>query len=516
MKKPKTQQTIISATSIFIMLLIIIFINLISLYIFTRIDFTRGGIYSISKASKKLIRKLTDRVIINAYFSKNLPLEYADNRKYLEDLLSEYRAYSHGKIKFKFIDPSTNKDLLNEVRSLNIPPIQFTQIEKDKYEVKEGFMGISFIYGDRSAVIPVVKGKEGLEYDISSKIKKLVSTGIKTIGLVSGHKETSLPTQLSETIGTQYNIQNIELLKTSIGPEVSALFVIGPKEKFNDLELSVIEQFILSGKPVIFLIDTFDVDIQSFWARKLDIGLDNFFSNYGVKVLPGFVLDWQNSRVAVRTQRGFFSIENIIDYPLFPVSTNLSKKNPIVKDRDSIGFGFVSPIEVTQRDDIQIEVLAKSSPKSWYRDDLYFVSPFNNVIPQKQDKKGPFNLAIVINSKPGKKYKNYYTTISTYVTNPVYETNKLGRILIIGSSKFINRDPDLFLNIIDWSTQDEDLISIRAKESDLPPLRQIPYGLRLLYKYTCIFLVPILLIIYGFLRWRYRQAIRKSYSITYG
>ena len=90
-----------------------------------RLDLTENNIYSLSKASKKVMKSLDDKVIIKAYFSKNLPLQYQEGRKYLDNLLHEYRAYSKSKLKFKFLDPSEDEDTAREAMVNGIPPLKF-------------------------------------------------------------------------------------------------------------------------------------------------------------------------------------------------------------------------------------------------------------------------------------------------------------------------------------------------------------------------------------------------------
>ena len=72
--------------NIIVFVAIIIFVNLVSRSLFTRIDFSRGKIYSLSKSSKEAVKNLEDRLVVKAYFSKNLPGEIADARRFTQDL----------------------------------------------------------------------------------------------------------------------------------------------------------------------------------------------------------------------------------------------------------------------------------------------------------------------------------------------------------------------------------------------------------------------------------------------
>ena len=69
-------------------------LNLTSRDIFTRIDLTDNKMYSLSKSSKSIVSKLDDRLILKVYFSENLPNELGNTRRFLQDILEEYRAES--------------------------------------------------------------------------------------------------------------------------------------------------------------------------------------------------------------------------------------------------------------------------------------------------------------------------------------------------------------------------------------------------------------------------------------
>ena len=68
----------------------LIFINLISRNVFERWDLTDTKMYSLSSSSQSVISKIDDLMIIKVYFSNDLPGNYANNRRYLQDILEEY------------------------------------------------------------------------------------------------------------------------------------------------------------------------------------------------------------------------------------------------------------------------------------------------------------------------------------------------------------------------------------------------------------------------------------------
>lgn len=512
-----------SLTSILILFGILVLVNLIASNIFIRFDLTQGKVFSLSKASKKLISRLPDKLNVKAYFSKNLPPEYATSRKYLEDLLGEYKVYSRGKISYEFIDPlAEGKEKLAEVQELGIQPLRFTQVQKDKYEVQEGYMGVVFIYGDKKEIIPVVKTIIGIEYDISSVIKKIISPGLKTVGFTTGHGDTDAFGEIEQFIRKQYDMHIVDMTtEKSIPEKVSALLVVGPKNKFTDKELFLIDQFLLKGKPVAFLIDKFKVDLKSFYCENLDTGLDGFLEKYGVKISPEFVMDLQCKPIQVRSAYGYFTMANVVNYVLYPVATKFDETNLLVKGLGNISMLFTSPVEITPNDNLDIKPIIFSSEKSWART-VYMINPYTEFNPRNTDKKGPFNLAVVITPKKNKTFTSYFAdkppkefkTIAQ-TTDVIKESGTMGRIFVAGNSNFAKEESVFFLNLIDWLSQDEDLISIRSKGGTFRPLKQTSSGARIIFKYSAIFLLPLLVIAYGIFRWKARAKLKNGLKGEY-
>ena len=92
--------------------------------------------YSLSSSSQSVISKIDDLMTIKVYFSNDLPGNYANNRRYLQDILEEYIAYSKGNLRFEFIDPSSDEDMQLAAQQAGIQPVQLQVIENDKVEVK--------------------------------------------------------------------------------------------------------------------------------------------------------------------------------------------------------------------------------------------------------------------------------------------------------------------------------------------------------------------------------------------
>jgi len=101
---------------------ILIVANLVSRRLFFRWDWTENGIYTLSKSSRNIINQLDDRMLAKVYFSDNLPGDYANNRRYLQDLLEEFQAYSNGNFHFEFYRPEDDSELETEAQKYGVPP----------------------------------------------------------------------------------------------------------------------------------------------------------------------------------------------------------------------------------------------------------------------------------------------------------------------------------------------------------------------------------------------------------
>ena len=159
-----------------------ILVNIVALRFFQRLDLTHDKIFTLSDASRNLVKSLDDKFLVKAYFTSDLPPEYANNRRYLKDQLDEYRAYAGGNFQYEFIDPSKKEEVEQEAQRYGVPPVQVQVLKQDKLQVEKAYMGLVFLYGDKQERLPVIQSTANLEYEISSAVKKLTSKELKKIG----------------------------------------------------------------------------------------------------------------------------------------------------------------------------------------------------------------------------------------------------------------------------------------------------------------------------------------------
>ena len=81
-----------------ILFIALVLLNLIARNWYDRYDLTDTKMYSLSSSTEQVIERIDDLLNIKVYFSDNLPGEYGNNRRYLQDILEEYAAISKGNI----------------------------------------------------------------------------------------------------------------------------------------------------------------------------------------------------------------------------------------------------------------------------------------------------------------------------------------------------------------------------------------------------------------------------------
>ncbi len=175
----------------FIYLIVIVLINLAGTTLFFRLDLTENGTYSISKASRQVVSTLSEPLTIKVFFTKNLPAPNNNTEQYLHDLLEEYSIFANQYFNYTFYDVSPDEgDIKQETKenrelaeNYGIRPVQIQLVEKDEIKFQKAYMGLVLIHGDIIEKIPTITSIDGLEYKLTTAIKKLNNKISALLGL---------------------------------------------------------------------------------------------------------------------------------------------------------------------------------------------------------------------------------------------------------------------------------------------------------------------------------------------
>jgi gliding-associated putative ABC transporter substrate-binding component GldG len=504
---------LVSSVGILMVVVILVLINLIANTTFTRLDLTEGKIFSLSKASKQVVAGLEEPLTVKVFASKNLSPQLNDVKRFVNDLLSGYQAYGKGNFRYEFIDPGTDEDLEKEAQNYRIPPFQENVWNKDKLELKKVYLGAVFLYGDKQQTIPTLQSTAGLEYNITSLIKKLSLQQEYTIGMLAGHGEPGqdLTGQLSSVLLSNYKVNEVKLDTDTPFEGIDALMIVGPEEKISMEDRVKIDQYIMNGGPVGWFYSPVKTDLQQARANDRMQSIDTWTSSYGFRINSDLVADINSSMINIQERRGFFTIQNTINYPFFPNVVTFNEDHVIVTNLDLISLFFPSSIDTSlaANKGITLTPLLYSGPQTMVQTGRYDINATKQVDVNQFTRQN-----IVLAAALEGPFKSYFAGGADFVADEdepfeipdglLTEAPEGTRMFAIGNSNFIqdaylSNPANIFLvlNVADWLVGDTDLIDLRSREISMRPLKDISEGQKAFWKYFNWFGPPLLAVIIG-------------------
>lgn len=513
---------------LFIIIIIVVFVNLISVSTFKRFDFSKNKMYSLSNTSKETMKKLDDRVVVKAYFSENLPPQYADAKRYTEDLLSEYQAYSKGHLKFEFIDPGKEEELKKEALKNRIQPARLQINENDKLEVREVYMGLAFMYRGKTETIPLVQKTVGLEYDITLSIKKLISDNQNTIALFKPEDITRNPfgqqrdnySTFNSIASESYKIQPTDL-NAPVPEDVKGMVFTGLKDSLNIQQLHNLDQFIMRGGAVVFFQDKIQANIQNQQAQVIPTNLFDMLAHYGIKIKDNLVADANCGQVNIAQRRGFFSMQTPVNYPFINVITNFNSDNEIVQNIDVMSLVFASEIDSENiPENITFSELFSSSKNTKRVLAPRFDINVNSYLNKDLNKMLTEDPAVLAGLYSGS-FKSFFVNDPNF-TNNINESQPTNIIFIADSDIILDSagagnttNMQFVLNTLDFISGDSSLIQLRSRGTEYRPLKKISPTMKKIVKWSNILLPSFLLLIFGLIYFKMYNNRKKLIESMY-
>lgn len=437
---------------------ILILVNYIADRESVRWDLTENKKYTLSDQTEKVLDKIDQEVKIVAFFSQQDP-----SREVVEERLEQYAGMNKN-IKLEFIDP-------------DIKPSVAKEYGVARYETTIFEMG-----DKREEVVGTA------ESEFTSALLKLTSDEPKKIYFLTGHGERSIELfeETSYSVVKQslekenYEVAELSLVGGAKVPDDAAVLVIaGPTTSLLAEEVTAIEAYLNNNGRMLFLYDP-----------KIDTGvvtgLEEPLKNWGVDIKDGFVVD----------PTSYFMTD-----PGTPVIETW-EIHQITQDLPFVFFsrvGNVAPLE-GKIENVQVDILANTSSDSWRET----TTDSDRVLfDEGQDEEGPLSIAVAIQET------------TSQATDEGEEQEELTRIVVVADSDFaINiyteslGNLDFFLNAINWLAEDEDLISIRPKESTTKTLELTGSQIEFIF-YTTVVIMPLVVVVIGVTVFVYRRRLKK-------
>ena len=520
-----------------------ILINQLANRYFFRLDLTEEKRYSITDATKKQLQELPDVVTIEIYLAGELPAGFRRMQQSLLETVEEFNIYSDGKITYQVIDPNTavsNQSRAEYMKSIMARGLQPTDVfinEEGSRVQKRIFTGVIISYGNRELGVQLFKGNktatpeerlnqsiEGIEYELANGIHQITQDRRPLIGLVTGHNEMDSINLFSFTrlLQEQYRTRKTHL--ENIGnqaPEI--LMLIQPKSAFSTIEKYALDQYIMNGGKVIFLLDKVAVNMDSAatgtYSFPYDLNLDDMLFKYGVRINNDLVQDYVSGAYPIIVgNSGDQPKIQLLQWPFFPIINKYSK-HVIVRNLDATKAEFVSSIDTVKARGITKTVLLSTSTYSRVSTAPVYVDI--NVLQESlaPEKFTEQNIAIgyLLEGRFTSHYKNMFLPEAVDEADFIAESKPTSMIVISdgdfvknnidprnGSPLPVGFDPymgqqfangDLINNAIQYLLEGDGLISARAKQVIIRPLDKVKVGVLKELYLAINLLLPLLLIV---------------------
>lgn len=488
-------------TQVLLMVGIVIVVNIISDQLYFRLDLTADQSYTLSKATKNILKSLEEPVTVTAYFTEEVPPQLMQARTDFKDMLTEYATYAKGNIVYEFIDPNKDEESERKAMQEGIMPNIVNVRERDQMMQKRVFMGAVLKMGNNKELIPVVQSGTAMEYALSSSIKKLSVTDKPLIAFVQGHGEPTLGAmqQVMVSLGVLYSVQEVNLdnLSGNLG-QYATIAIVAPQDTIPPRQLEMLDQYLAGGGNLFIAYNKVKGDFTTVSGSSVYTGIEDWLSRKGLFVDNNFLVDATCGSVGVQQQAGFMSYTTNINFPYLPVIQKFAD-HPVTKGLEQVLLPFASTIQYSGDTSSSFTPLAFSSAKSGtLNPPVYF-----DINKRWTDKDFPLSNLTVAGVLTGRLAGSAESSIML-VGDGDFPVNGEGQ----RPQQLQPDNVNLMVNGIEWLSDETGLIDLRTKAITARPLKDIEEGKALFLKWLNFLLPIILIILYGVIRSQRNRSLR--------
>ncbi len=348
---------------------------ILSSFFFFRIDLTSDKRYSISKQTKAMMKTVDEPLDITVYLTGDLNSGFLHLKKSTVEMLNELNVYSKKNINIRYENPSEATS--NEKREENYLKMEMRGMtatsvyEKDK----EGksiqkiiYPWIEITYKNKTVPVSLLKNLRGLsgeenlnisienlEFELTDAIRQLTASQISKIAFLEGHGEfTETETfDISKSLSKYFQIdRGVIGFDASILKDYKAVIIAKPMLAFAEKDKFVIDQYIMNGGRVLWLVDGVQVSQEGFAtigqspAIGLDLNLNDILFRYGVRINSTVLQDVQSSlvpmNVAPKGEKAHFELMPWVFSPLLLTSN----EHVITRNIAPVKAPFASSVEM--------------------------------------------------------------------------------------------------------------------------------------------------------------------------
>jgi ABC-2 type transport system permease protein len=557
-----------SFLQLFSAIIIVVLINVIGSYVFHRFDLTAEKRYSLSAATKKLLKELDDVVYFKVYLEGEFPAGFKRLRSETKEMLDEFRAYAGDNIQYTFINPSQNEDVnkntevYEQLYKAGLLPTSL-QVKTENGEQNQIiFPGALVTYHEKTFPLQLLKAQvalgeeevlngsiENLEFEFASTILKLTTKVKDKIAIVEGHGELNAKNleDITKALEEYYVVERVRLNNQLFSLRgFKAAIIAKPDSSFDEKDKYILDQFVMKGGRTLWLIDPVMASMDSLTKNNVTLGLANpinledIIFKYGVRMNTNLVLDVQSAPIPVLAgYQGNQPQYKYYPWVYFPVAFPFCD-HPIVKNLNAVKFEFASGIDTLNNREIKKRILLASSqysrsvntparidlsilkknpnPKEYYRKNIplavllegEFESVFKNRIAP----------AVSTSEEMAFKAQGVKTAMIIVSDGDVIKNqvqSSTGKVYPLGYDRYTQQqfgNKTFILNCMNYLLDDSGLITVRTRDIQIRLLNKtIISEQKLKWQLICILSPIIIIMLYGlFSGWLRKKRYASDYK----
>ncbi len=315
-----------------VVVLALLFVYFVSSSHFFRLDLTEEKRYSISDNTKELLSNLDDKVEVTVYLDGDLNSGFLQLKKATKEMLDEFKVYADDKLVYKFENPADAKSAKArekkfaelESRGLRRIPVYDKDAEGNpimrvvfpwaEIKVKNSRRAVNLLKNipGRSAEENLNMSAQNLEYELTNALRVLTVKEVTKVAFLEGHGELNeaYTYSIAETLREYYQIDYGSIIESPDELDgYAAMIVAGPTQKFSEKDKYVLDQYLMKGGKILWLVDGARVALDSLTTASetasipLDVNLSDQLFRYGVRINPVLLQDVQCTKIPVNMSR---------------------------------------------------------------------------------------------------------------------------------------------------------------------------------------------------------------------
>ncbi len=366
----------------------LLFINFFGSKFYKRFDLTEDNRYTLSSTTKNILGNVSNILQIKVYLQGDFPAEFKRLQTETKQHLEELRAFNKN-IQYRFVNPSEIAQKLID-NGLNASRLQVQ--ENGKISEIVIFPWAVIHYKNKTEKVALLKdifsnsqneqlesSIQNLEYEFTNGIHKIISKKSKKIAILKGNGELGdiYIADFLRKLSEYYHLAPFTLDSVAKQPqktltelsEFDVAIIAKPTEKFTEAEKFTLDQFTMNGGKSLWMIDNVQAELDSLMetgeslAFPRDLGLTDFFFNYGIRINTDLITDLYSSQIPLATGNiGNQTQFNSFLWSYYPLLNSLNN-HAINTNIEAVNVKFANSID-TLKNSIHKTVLLQSSPLS--------------------------------------------------------------------------------------------------------------------------------------------------------